>query len=473
MITSPAQSADTGSLSWMDIVRLGLVQAALGAIVVLTTSTINRVMVVELALPAIIPGALVALHHALQLLRPRMGHGSDVGGRGTPWIVGGMAVLALGGVLSAMATVLMSNNFAGGMALAILAFTLIGAGVSASGTSLLVLVAKRVAPNRKPAAAAIIWILMISGFVVTATVAGKFLDPFSPARLVAVASCVSVIAFVVAVVAVWGVEGNARLSAADRTAVSGSAKPSFTAALKEVWAEPQARHFTIFVFVSMFAYNAQDLILEPFAGSVFNFTVGQSTGLSGLQHSGVLAGMILVGAIATMAWGKALGSLKFWMVTGCIGSGIALVGLVVAGSVGPTWPFKANVFLLGLANGSFSIAAVASMMSMASNGHESREGVRMGMWGAAQAIAFGLGSFFGAAMSDIAKLIWGTPVAAYATVFAIEAILFLVAAFLAWQIRTVEGFRQSNAGSKPSDVGSNPGDSPSRDSLVASLTGRA
>ena len=64
--------------------RLGLVQTALGAVVVLTTSTLNRVMVVELALPALLPGLLVALHYAVQITRPRMGHGSDVGGRRTP-----------------------------------------------------------------------------------------------------------------------------------------------------------------------------------------------------------------------------------------------------------------------------------------------------------------------------------------------------------------------------------------------------
>ena len=72
------------SLGWLGIVRLGLVQTALGAVVVLATSTLNRVMVVEYALPAIVPGALVALHYAVQMLRPRLGHGSDVGGRRTP-----------------------------------------------------------------------------------------------------------------------------------------------------------------------------------------------------------------------------------------------------------------------------------------------------------------------------------------------------------------------------------------------------
>jgi BCD family chlorophyll transporter-like MFS transporter len=99
-----------GYLSWFEIVRLGLVQTALGAIVVLTTSTLNRVMVVELALPAMLPGALVALHYVVQLSRPRWGHGSDMGGARTPWIIGGMAVLALGGVLAALATALAASS---------------------------------------------------------------------------------------------------------------------------------------------------------------------------------------------------------------------------------------------------------------------------------------------------------------------------------------------------------------------------
>ncbi|NBX41600.1 MAG: MFS transporter, partial [Gammaproteobacteria bacterium] len=73
----------TRKLGWFDILRLGLVQAAIGSLVVITTSTLNRVMVVELALPALLPGLLVALHYAVQVLRPRLGHGSDAGGRRT------------------------------------------------------------------------------------------------------------------------------------------------------------------------------------------------------------------------------------------------------------------------------------------------------------------------------------------------------------------------------------------------------
>jgi BCD family chlorophyll transporter-like MFS transporter len=101
---------NTGYLGWFGIFRLGLVQASLGAIVVLTTSVLNRVMHVELALPAMLPGALIAIHHTVQLMRPRMGYGSDLGGRHTPWIIGGMAVLASGGVLAALATALLAQS---------------------------------------------------------------------------------------------------------------------------------------------------------------------------------------------------------------------------------------------------------------------------------------------------------------------------------------------------------------------------
>ena len=263
-------------LGWLGIVRLGLVKTALGAIVVLTTTTINRVMVVELALPVMLPGALVAFHYALQVLRPQIGHGSDVGGRRTPWIIGGMAVLAAGGVGAAIATAWMSTNLWAGIALAVVAFGLVGLGVAGAGTSLLVLLALRVAPRRRPAAATIVWIMMIAGFAIAPTVAGRLLDPYSPSRLVAVTAGVSGIAFLLAVLAVWGVEGRAPATAAPgpQPATRAAKKSSFREAFAEVWREPHARLFAIFIAVSMLAYSGQELILEPFAGTVFGLTPG-------------------------------------------------------------------------------------------------------------------------------------------------------------------------------------------------------
>lgn len=419
-------------LGWLGIFRLGLVQTALGAIVVLTTSTLNRVMVVELALPAMLPGILVALHYMVQMLRPRMGHGSDVGGRRTPWIIGGMAVLAAGGTLAAVATAWMATEQAAGVALAVLAFLMIGAGVGSAGTSLLVLLAKRVDPSRRAAAATVVWMMMILGFALTAGVTGRLLDPFSTSRLVQVVAATSLIAFIVALAAVSGVEGRYRPpvspEAVERT------RMSFRDALSEVWSEPQARLFTLFVFVSMLAYSAQDLILEPFAGTVFGYTPGESTQLAGLQHGGVFAGMLLVALMGSVFGGRQIGSLRVWTVGGCVASALSLFGLAIGGVLAGEWPLRETVFALGVANGAFAVAAIASMMSLAGAGGSGREGVRMGLWGAAQAIAFGLGGFAGTVAIDITRAFIPSAGFAYALVFAFEGLLFVVSAGMALRI---------------------------------------
>ena len=424
------------TLGWFGIVRLGLVQTALGAIVVLTTSTMNRVMVVELALPAMLPGFLVGLHYAIQISRPRLGYGSDVGRRRTPWIVGGMAVLALGGFGAAVATAWMGSSVPAGTALAIVAFLMIGLGVGASGTSLLVLLAKATAPHRRPAAATICWVMMIAGFIVTAGVAGANLDPFTPARLMAVTGTVSAIAFAVTCVAVWGVERRHVPVVPALHREDEDAAPPFREAFRQVWEEPASRGFALFVFVSMLAYSAQDLILEPFAGTVFGMTPGQSTQLAGMQHGGVLLGMILVGVIGTLTRGRSRDALRAWSIGGCLASALVLGGLAMAGLVGPAWPLVPTVFALGVANGAFAVAAIGSMMDRVGAGRESREGVRMGLWGAAQAVAFGLGGFLGTVAIDIARALIADPAAAYATVFLAEGALFLFAAVLAARLAT-------------------------------------
>lgn len=428
------------ALSWAGILRLGLVQTALGSIVVLTTAALNRVMVVEHALPAMVPGALVALHYAVQMLRPRLGHGSDQGGRRTPWIVGGMAVLGAGGILAAAATAWMGTAPIAGIALATLAFVLVGLGVGAAGTSLLVLLASRVAPARKPAAASIVWIMMIAGFVVTTAITGRLLDPYSPERLVTVTAAVALIAFVVSLLAVTGVEG----SAAARGAATSPRTP-FMVALREVWAEPVARHFTVFVFLSMLAYSAQDLILEPFAGAVFGMTLGESTRLSSVQHSGVLAGMILIAVIGSLARGS-LRILRGWIVAGCLMASAILIVLAFAHRAGEEFPLRTAFFLLGIANGAFAAAAIAAMMQLVASGHPGREGVRMGMFGAAQAIAFGLGGFLGTVLLDLGRLATGSVTSSYGIVFVADAALFLVAATIALRIGGAAHSRRNGFG---------------------------
>ncbi|GAK32647.1 bacteriochlorophyll synthase 44.5 kDa chain [alpha proteobacterium Q-1] len=426
------------TMSWPGIIRLGLVQAALGAIVVLTTSTINRVMVVELGLLAILPGFLVGLHYAIQISRPRMGYGADAGRRCTPWIIGGMAVLALGGVMAALSVALMAQYLVPGIILAVLAFVMIGLGVGASGTTLLTLMAKQVAPARRAGAATLVWVMMIMGFILTATIAGAFLEPFSLLRLIIVTSIVSGLAFGLAVLAIMGLEktpDHEAMAVADHSQNQSSAQTSFRAALIEIWGEPKARLFTLFVFLSMLAYSAQDLILEPFAGMIFGYSPGQSTQLAGLQHSGVLLGMALVGVAGSFAVIRRWLPTSVFMMAGCVLSALALLGLVMAAMIGSDWPLVPTVFFLGFANGLFAVAAIGTMMALASEGRAEREGTRMGLWGAAQAIAFGLGGFIGTAGVDLMRFFFADPALSYAVVFAAEAFLFLLAAGLALRVK--------------------------------------
>ncbi len=144
--------------------------------------------------------------------------------------------------------------------------------------------------------------------------------------------------------------------------------------------------------------------------------------------------MVLIGFLASAIGGRWLGSLRGWTVLGCVLSAAALFALAIGGHAATIWPLRATVLLLGFANGAFAVAAIGSMMALAAKGREQREGVRMGLWGAAQAIAFGLGGFLGAASVDLMRLFTGNALTAYSTVFACEACLFVAAAYFAMRI---------------------------------------
>src|SRR6056297_1184202 len=298
---------------------------------------------------------------------------SDAGGHRTRWIIGGMIVLALGALGASYGVVLFDTSFAAGLSLSILAYAMIGLGAGASGTSLLALLATATAPHRRAAAATITWLMMIFGIAATAGTVGAFLDPYSPALLLKIVGIVTGAAVAVTILASYGIE--ARVQAERRPPDT----TRFIDGLREVWAEPAARNFTIFVFLSMTAYFMQELILEPYAGLVFGFTPGQSTSLSGAQNGGVFIGMLAVGILAT---GFKIGALRNWVMTGCVGSGVALILITFLGPIGPGAPLVPAVVLLGFFNGMFAVAAIGSMMALAGEGRAEREGTRMGLWGA-------------------------------------------------------------------------------------------
>jgi len=268
------------------------------------------------------------------------------------------------------------------------------------------------------------------GIVLSAGTAGALLEPFSWNRLALVAGGIVLAALALTVAATFRLERGAKLSAP----LASEAEQSLGDALRAVFADRAARRFTVFVFLSMLAYSMQDLILEPFAGLVFGMSPAQSTSLSAVQHSGVLLGMIIAGIGGSAFGGRAAGELRGWIAVGCVGSAVALAGLAVGAGVGPGWPLAGNIAALGFANGVFAVSAIGAMMSLAgavsAAGGRPDTGVRMGVWGAAQGVAFGLGGLAGAVGVDLARHAESDG-RAFQAIFAIEAMLFMAAAVMA------------------------------------------
>ena len=419
------------NLSWFSIVRLGIVQMALGSIIAIAASTFNRVMVVELSLLQIVPGLLLALHYFIQITRPNWGFLSDKGGNRTFWIIVGIGILGIGSILACFGIKYFLFNYYLGFMISILAYCFIGLGVGAAGTSLLALIATNTTEHRKAAAATITWIMMIFGAAATAIIVGEIIDPYSISKLIKIVLMLSLFWFVMSGIALYRIEKN-NINHLTKENNPVTDKDSFIEGLKQVLSEKNTRWFTVFVFLSMTAYFMQEPILEPYAGIVFQFTVGESTQLTGYHQGGVLLGMLMVGFLVS---GLKFGSLRFWVLFGCAGSGVTLILIAILGQLEVSKNFlTSSIALLGFFNGNFAVGAIGSMMQLAGIGKENREGTRMGLWGAGQAIAAGNAMIVSTLFVDILQKITQNAASSYGIIFAVEGILFLAAALLATKL---------------------------------------
>jgi BCD family chlorophyll transporter-like MFS transporter len=123
-----------------------------------------------------------------------------------------------------------------------------------------------------------------------------------------------------------------------------------------------------------------------------------------------------------------------WIVGGSVASALALLNIAAAAIVGPGFPLRPSFMLLGITNGVFAIAAIGAMMNLVGAGQRNREGTRMGVWGASQAVSFGTGGFLGTLASDATRHLLPSLQSSYALVFTAEAGMFLIAACLAFWV---------------------------------------
>ncbi len=429
-------------MNWFSILRLGLVQLCIGSSVVIPLSTLNRLMKVELALPATIAGFLIALHYAVQLTRVNWGYLSDKTQNRSQWIIFGMLILGIGGVLASVSIPLIESNFAYGIMLALFSYTLIGFGVGAAGTPLLALLASYSSKSQKGFAASITFLMMILGLAITGITAGIILDPYSHQKLMKITASLAIITNILSYLSLKNLEKSLLNNADARIPNSIRYDVPFLTGIKKIWMEREARLFTIFIFISMGAFSMQDPILEPFAGEVFGFAVGESTKLDGLHKVGTLIGIILIilclskfrigfGSFSIFK-NERLGSEKLWLITGCLFSALSLFIISLLGlTYRDPGILNSVVFFFGISNGVFTAGILGTMLHLASRGSgDNNTGTRMGIWGAAQAYATMIAVFFSTVLVDILGLMMNSLSSVYGIVFLTAASFFIAAAFL-------------------------------------------
>lgn len=429
-------------MNWFSIFRLGLVQLCIGSSVVIPLSTLNRLMKVELALPATIAGFLIALHYAVQLTRVNWGHLSDKSQNRSQWIVLGMLILGIGGILASASIPLIENRFSYGIILALLSYSLIGFGVGAAGTPLLALLATYSSKSQKGFAASITFLMMIIGLAITGITVGTILDPYSHQKLLKITSSLAIITIIISFLSLRNLERSLQNSSHALTPNTINSDVPILEGIKKVWMEREARLFTIFIFISMGAFSMQDPILEPFAGEVFGFTVGESTKLDGFHKIGTLIGIISIviclskfrigfGSLSIVK-NERLGSEKLWLITGCLFSALSLfiISLLALTFTEPNL-LNSVVFIFGISNGVFTAGVLGTMLHLASRGSgDNKEGTRMGIWGAAQAYATMIAVFFSTLLVDILGLIMTSLPSVYGIVFLTAASFFIASAYL-------------------------------------------
>ena len=429
-------------MNWFSIFRLGLVQLCIGSSVVIPLSTLNRLMKVELALPATIAGFLIALHYAVQLTRVNWGHLSDKSQNRSQWIVLGMLILGIGGILASASIPLIENRFSYGIILALLSYSLIGFGVGAAGTPLLALLATYSSKSQKGFAASITFLMMILGLAITGITVGTILDPYSHQKLLKITSSLAIITIIISFLSLRNLERSLQNSSHALTPNTINSDVPILEGIKKVWMEREARLFTIFIFISMGAFSMQDPILEPFAGEVFGFTVGESTKLDGFHKIGTLIGIISIvlclskfriGFVSlSIVKNERLGSEKLWLITGCLFSALSLfiISLLALTFTEPNL-LNSVVFIFGISNGVFTAGVLGTMLHLASRGSgDNKEGTRMGIWGAAQAYATMIAVFFSTVLVDILGLIMTSIPSVYGIVFLTAACFFIASAYL-------------------------------------------
>ncbi len=426
----PFADATSETLPLDRLLRLSLFQVSVGMAIVLLNGVLNRVMIVELGVGAIIVAAMISLPLLFAPFRVLVGYRSDthrsaLGWKRVPYIWMG-TLLQFGGLaIMPFALIVLSGDTHGpawvGKAGAALAFLLTGVGLHTTQTAGLALATDLATPKTRPQVVALLYVMLLLGMVVSAVGFGSVLGDFSQIRLIQVIQTTALATMILNIVALWKQESRDP----SRTASSVS-RPPFLEVWHEFVSANRSKRYLVALGLGTTAFSMQDILLEPYGGQILQLSVGATTVLTGLLAGGTLIAFIV--AARQLQLGHAPLRLA---ARGALIGVFAFAAIVFAAPLDSALVFRAGTVLIGYGGGLFSVGTLTAAMAIEVQG---RFGLALGAWGAVQATAAGGGIAFGGAIRDLVSTLASNgslgvalsgPAVGYTVVYHIEiALLF-------------------------------------------------
>ncbi|MEE4295874.1 MAG: BCD family MFS transporter [Wenzhouxiangella sp.] len=427
----PFADAASPDLPMGRLLRLSLFQVTVGMAVVLLTGTLNRVMIVELGVPAWLIALMISLPLLFAPFRALVGFRSDthrsmLGWRRVPYIWFG-TLLQFGGLtIMPFALLVLSGDGHGpvwiGIAGAALAFLLTGAGMHTTQTAGLALAGDVAPESSRPRVIALLYVVLMLGMVGSALIFSVALANFSQIQLIKVLQAAALATIVLNAIALWKQE--ARNPAKTSPTLP---RPKFRDAWKGLSRQPGVHRFLIAVGVGTFAFSMQDILLEPYGAKVLGLSVSATTLLTALLACGALTAFAY--AARTLTRGADPHRLA---ANGLLIGIVAFTLVILSAPMGSTTLFWIGTALIGVGGGLFGVSTLTSAMSLSG---DSENGLALGVWGAVQATAIGLGMACGGGLRDFTDglvnqgllgVALSGPAVAYAVVYHLEVILLFV-----------------------------------------------
>ncbi len=411
-------------------IQLGMIHVAVAMTLVPINSTLNRVMIKELAISATLVALLASLPYLFSPIQVGLGSFSDrhpLGGyRRTPYIILGLALCVLGVVLSPQAAFLMAGNPALGILIGVLAFGAWGMGFNFATVSYLSLASELSGERGRGRTVAVMWFMMIVSIIITSIVLSQMVDPYTPAALQRAFWIVGLAALIIGLLGLLRLEPRFTASAAP-----ASENYSWSVLARFVLGNRQALFFFAYLVILLAALLGQDILLEPFGGEAFGLTVKQTTRITSIWGGTFLVALLVAGALENRLSKRIVAQVGGW---GAL-AGFALIA--ASGSLLNKEVFYSGVMLLGVGSGLSTVSNLSLMLDMTTAG---KVGLFIGAWGMANAISRLLGSVLAGMVRDLVSRLAQSPVTAYVVVFAIMAALMLVSLLMLHRI-DVKAFR--------------------------------